>query len=68
MDQTIDISGTTKTTKEVATVEKARKRKKISGADLAFRICNGLFMIIFVVVLLFFMHLYYSFKSYMHNL
>ncbi len=32
---------------------KTKKRKKISGADLAFRICNGIFMIAFVVITLY---------------
>ena len=44
--------GAAQKNQEVAKV-KTRKRKKISGADLAFRICNGLFMIIFVVVTLY---------------
>ena len=34
-------------------MEQKRRRKKISGADLAFRICNGIFMIAFVIVTLY---------------
>ena len=52
MDQTLNITRAAGKTKEVA-MTKAKKRKKISSADLAFRICNGLFMIIFVVVTLY---------------
>jgi putative aldouronate transport system permease protein len=51
MDQTV--SYTQEKSKDVFKMEKARKRKKISGGDLAFRICNGLFMVIFVVVTLY---------------
>ena len=52
MDQTLDLTSTAGKTKEVA-MGKARKRKKISGADLAFRICNGIFMICFVIITLY---------------
>ena len=34
-------------------MEQKRRRKKISGADLAFIICNGIFMIAFVIVTLY---------------
>ncbi len=34
-------------------MEQKRRHKKISGADLAFRICNGIFMIAFVIVTLY---------------
>ena len=34
-------------------MEQKRRLKKISGADLAFRICNGIFMIAFVIVTLY---------------
>lgn len=34
-------------------MEQKRRRKKISGADLAFKICNGIFMIAFVIVTLY---------------
>jgi len=34
-------------------MEQKRRRKKISGADLAFRICYGIFMIAFVIVTLY---------------
>ncbi|SDI18231.1 putative aldouronate transport system permease protein [Pseudobutyrivibrio sp. 49] len=52
MDQTIDLT-TTSSKKKEATMEKARRHKKISGADLAFRICNGIFMICFVIITLY---------------
>ena len=38
------------------TIEKTntrRKHKKISGPDLAFRICNGIFMLLFVIITLY---------------
>ncbi|MBP5594570.1 carbohydrate ABC transporter permease [Pseudobutyrivibrio sp.] len=34
-------------------MEQKRRHKKISGADLAFRICNGIFMIAFVIITLY---------------
>ncbi|SFN62438.1 putative aldouronate transport system permease protein [Pseudobutyrivibrio sp. UC1225] len=52
MDQTLDLT-TTSSKKKEATMEKARRHKKISGADLAFRICNGIFMICFVIITLY---------------
>lgn len=34
-------------------MEQKRRHKKISGADLAFRICNGIFMVAFVIITLY---------------
>ncbi len=34
-------------------MDKKIKHRKISGADLAFRICNGIFMVLFVIVTLY---------------
>ncbi len=57
MEQTksafLNFAYTAKKENKVSEKANVKKRKKISGADLAFRICNGLFMIIFVVVTLY---------------
>ena len=34
-------------------MDKQIKHRKISGADLAFRICNGIFMVLFVIITLY---------------
>ena len=34
-------------------MDKKIKHRKISGADLAFRICNGIFMVLFVIITLY---------------
>lgn len=56
MDQTsssfVGFAGLASKNKE-ATKMKAKRRKKISGADLAFRICNGIFMVLFVIITLY---------------